>query len=132
MLAGVSGQDHPAAQPVRQGEDAAHVARAEQPGFVDPQNLSLETLLEHFVSEKVFHGIGIREALLPQHAPRGIRRGCEGIDLAPLQRSISGTAACISRVLPVPAPPRMSMTRSHESRTCLTAASWSGFSPSER
>ena len=44
--------------------------------------------------------------------------------------SIASTASDIIEVLPVPAPPRISITRSGELRTCSTALRWSALSHS--
>ena len=52
MLGGVAGKDHSAVASLGQAEDAAHLACAEQTGFIDPEHLPTQMPMQRFIFQK--------------------------------------------------------------------------------
>ena len=61
-------------------EQGAHVLGAEQPRLVHPDHSPLDLFLRRPVRQEPRHSLGVLETLLPQHAPRRLRRRREHVD----------------------------------------------------
>ena len=79
-------------------------------------------VLQFLILQQCLDRLGIgKSGIRPQHPARGFRRRRERENFLRRSDSMAATASFIIVVLPVPAPPRMAVTRSVLCRTCRTA-----------